>query len=145
MIFVQLFFCQVKNRISDEEKALSKVSTEEQREAVVSAANAAEEWLYEEGSIGNAANTKDTYKDKKKEIRKLAEAIFFRYSELTDRPAAVKKAQAALAEVVAKVAVWTADRVGFSYLTDKELNVWSIARRQFELLGWCLTRTGSHW
>jgi hypothetical protein len=39
----------VKNTISDREDELSAVSTEEQRASVVAMADAAEEWLYDEG------------------------------------------------------------------------------------------------
>jgi hypothetical protein len=37
----------VKNRLSDEEESLKAISTDEQREQVVTLANAAEEWLYD--------------------------------------------------------------------------------------------------
>ena len=43
------------------------------------------------------------YKAKQKEISSKAQAIFKRYSELTERPAAVGKAQAALTEIKGKV------------------------------------------
>ena len=47
------------------------------------------------------------FTDKHSEIKKAAETIFFRYSELTDRPAAVKKSLDALSDLKAKVADWS--------------------------------------
>jgi hypoxia up-regulated 1 len=78
------------------------VSTEEQRQEIVTMSNEAEEWLYEDGR--NADVTE--YTAKQGAIRKKAEAIFTRYSELKERPEAVKKALAALEDVRGKVATW---------------------------------------
>ena len=64
--------------------------------------NAAEEWLYEDGRNADLAE----YKSKQQAIRRKAEAIFTRYSELKDRPEAVKKALTQLEDVKAKVATW---------------------------------------
>ena len=61
-----------------------------------------EEWLYEDGR--NADVT--AFKAKHSAYRKKAEAIFSRFSELTARPAAVKKALDMLADVKSNVAGW---------------------------------------
>lgn len=96
------YIYSVKNKISDNEDGLKKVSTDEQRNEVLELASAAEDWLYDEGRTADLA----AYKAKHSELRLKAEAIFSRYSELSDRPAAVSKARKQLGEVRKKVDAW---------------------------------------
>ena len=109
------YIYKVKNRIMDDEKELSKVSTDEQREEVIKLANDAEEWLYEDGRNQEVA----TYKEKQKAIKDKAEAIFFRFSEMTDRPAAVAKAREQLKAIKPTVAAWGESKPWISS-TDEE-------------------------
>lgn len=60
------------------EENLESISTAEQREAVVNALAAAEEWLYEQSADDSAK----IFKDKLAELKKLADPIFFRFSEI---------------------------------------------------------------
>lgn len=99
---LEAYIYKVKNRIMDDEDKLKAVSTEEQRQEVVDLANNAEEWLYDEGRDQKV----EVYQEKQKEIRVKAEAIFHRYSELTARPEAMKKARSSLAEVKNIVSTW---------------------------------------
>lgn len=96
------YIYKVKNELSDREEELKAISTEEQRQAVVDMANAAEEWLYDEGR----GQTIAVYNDKRKDIRTAAEAIFKRHREVGARAAAVTKARKLLDTVTAKVATW---------------------------------------
>mmetsp|Transcript_70679 Transcript_70679/g.147213 ORF Transcript_70679/g.147213 Transcript_70679/m.147213 type:complete len:782 (-) Transcript_70679:108-2453(-) len=96
------YIYKVKNTIADQEEELAKVSTEEQRTKVVDAANAAEEWLYDEGR----GQTIAVYAAKQQEIKDEAEAIFSRSQELELRTAAVKKAQKLLSTLMVKVDSW---------------------------------------
>lgn len=96
------YIYKVKNRINDDEKALSTVSTADQRQAVLDICTTTGDWLDEEGQGQEVG----TFKNKLSSIRRLAEPIFLRYSEKTDRPAAVAKAKKVLLEVRNKVAEW---------------------------------------
>mmetsp|Transcript_357 Transcript_357/g.348 ORF Transcript_357/g.348 Transcript_357/m.348 type:complete len:927 (+) Transcript_357:193-2973(+) len=102
-----------KNRIMDDEKELSKVSTEEQRTEIVEAASSALEWLEDEGI------NQDTlaYKEKLQGVRSKAEKVFTRYAELKARPAAVEKAKKAITDVRLKVADWSKK---LPQITDEE-------------------------
>ena len=97
------YIYKVKNRLMDEEKELSKISTEEQRTEVMDLAQAANDWLDDEGMNSDVA----TYKAKQTTIKIPAEAIFKRISELTDRPAVVIKAREQLTGVKIAVAKWS--------------------------------------
>jgi len=104
---------KVKNRLTEEEDELKKVSTDEQRQEVIDLCNTTEEWLYDEGRSADMA----AYKAKQKEITKIAEPIFFRFAELTARPAAVKQATKDLTEVRTKVGGWAESK---PHITDVE-------------------------
>lgn len=112
---LEAYIYKVKNKISDEEEQLVIVSTEEQRQQVVDLANAAEEWIYDDGRYADVI----VYSEKHKELKKLAEAIFHRHSELVDRPAAVTKAQSVLAEIRLKAASWPEK---MPHITAKEID-----------------------
>jgi len=66
-----------------------KISTDEQRQEVVDMANAAEEWLYDEGR----GQTIAVYQAKQQEIRSAADLIFKRHSEVAARKEEIAKAQ----------------------------------------------------
>lgn len=110
---LEAYLYKVKNRVADEETALAKVSTDEQRQEVVDLANAAEEWLYDDGRDATVAQ----YQEKQQAIRVKAEAIFHRFEELTARPAAVEKARKSLADVRRAVETW-AEKL--PHITDEE-------------------------
>lgn len=99
---LEAYIYKVKNRISEDEKELQKVSTEEQRDEVTTAANVVAEWLEDEGRDVDVA----TYKQKQSGLRKPAEAIFKRYAELTERPKAVALAQETIKNVTSEIAKW---------------------------------------
>jgi hypoxia up-regulated 1 len=96
------YIYRVKNEIADREDELKAVSTEEQRQEVVDMANAAEEWLYDEGRGQSIA----VYNDRQKDIRTAAEAIFKRHKEVKGRTDAVTKARKLLQTVTSKVESW---------------------------------------
>lgn len=66
-----------------------QISTDEQRQEVVDMANAAEEWLYDEGR----GQTIAVYQAKQQEIRSAADLIFKRHSEVAARKEEIAKAQ----------------------------------------------------
>lgn len=112
---LEAYIYKVKNSLTDDEDNWKTVSTEEQRQEVVDLANAAEEWIYDDGRNADV----NEYKSKQGEVRKKAEAIFHRFSELTDRPKAVEKAQSAIRAVKAKIESWKAPE---SHITSKEID-----------------------
>merc|ERR1712023_189008 len=95
---------KVKNRLMDDETELSKVSTEEQRTSLSELAGATSEWIDDEAGQDTDLTV---YKLKLTDLRTPAEAMFKRYSELTDRPAAVSKAREQLVGVKTTVGKWT--------------------------------------
>merc|ERR1711988_1363224 len=95
---------KVKNRLMDDEAELSKVSTEEQRTSLSELASATSEWIDDEAGQDTDLTI---YKEKLTDIRTPAEAMFKRYSELTDRSAAILKAREQLIGVKTTVGKWT--------------------------------------
>jgi hypoxia up-regulated 1 len=112
---LEAYVYQVKNKLTDDEDNWKQVSTEEQRQEVMDLANAAEEWIYDEGRNAGVSE----YKAKQEEVRKKAEQIFRRFTELTDRPKAVEKAHNVIRLVKSKMESW---RVPESHITEKELD-----------------------
>jgi len=83
----EAYIYHIKNKLIDDEEAISAVSIEEQRTALLELANGAEEWMYEDGYDADRA----TFEDKYAELSDPAEKIFFRVTEAVDRPVAVEK------------------------------------------------------
>lgn len=75
----------IRNRLIDDEEEISKVTTEEQREALRQSAEDAEEWMFDDGYTADLA----TYQAKFVDLSAPAEKVFSRTAELTARPAAV--------------------------------------------------------
>ena len=105
---------KVKNRMMDDETELSKVSTEEQRTSLSELASATSEWIDDEAGPSIDLTV---YKLKLTDLKRPAEAMFKRYSELTDRPAAVAKAREQLVGVKTTVGKWTDT---MPHVTDEE-------------------------
>jgi len=110
------YIYKVRNRVLDEAKELKTVSTEQQRQAVLDICQESETWLEDEGQGQEVS----VYKSKLSAIRRLAEPIFLRLSEVTARPTAVAKARRALSDVRNKVAEWA---VKLPHVTDEEKKV----------------------
>jgi hypothetical protein len=98
----EAYIYHIKNKLSDEEEAVGKVSTEEQREALLKAAEDASEWLDFEGYEADL----ETFKVKHAELAVPAEAIFFRLSEAAARPEAVAALRATLIKVEELMTLW---------------------------------------
>merc|ERR1711959_773281 len=69
-------------------EGVETVSTEEEREALLAAFTTTEDWLYEDGMDLSAKE----YKDKLMEVQAMGKPIFFRLSELEERPKSVEQA-----------------------------------------------------
>eukprot|EP00968_Pinguiococcus_pyrenoidosus_P009144 scaffold707_cov240-Pinguiococcus_pyrenoidosus.AAC.12 len=101
------YILSVRHLVNDEmAEKVAKVSTEEQRDEVISTANAAEEWLYEEG-FGAEAGVLD---GKRKELADLAKPLLERALEHEGRPKAVKKARTYIEEKTQLMDTWSATK-----------------------------------
>ena len=96
------YILSTKSKILEDEEDLSKVSTDEERSGVVTLCDEIEDWLYGDGRGATVV----AYKEKEREVSKVAESIFRRYSELTSRPQAVAKARKQLEGIKKRVAKW---------------------------------------
>jgi hypoxia up-regulated 1 len=92
----------VKNKISDNAEELAAVSTAEERQAVLDLCDQTEEWLYGDGREQPVA----AYTGKEKDVKSLAEPIFRRHTELTERPSAVAKTKKQLEGIRKRAAAW---------------------------------------
>jgi hypoxia up-regulated 1 len=92
----------IKNKLVDDEEAIAKVSTEEQREVISKAADEAEDWMYDDGYNADLATMTAKYEA----LSAPAEKIFFRVSESTARPEAVAALKKKLGKVVALMTKW---------------------------------------
>eukprot|EP00614_Pseudopedinella_elastica_P026670 CAMPEP_0172615954 /NCGR_PEP_ID=MMETSP1068-20121228/62611_1 /TAXON_ID=35684 /ORGANISM="Pseudopedinella elastica, Strain CCMP716" /LENGTH=966 /DNA_ID=CAMNT_0013421253 /DNA_START=59 /DNA_END=2959 /DNA_ORIENTATION=+ len=96
------FLYDVKGKLDDEAEALEQVSTEAQRAVLLEAAQAALDWLDDEGFDQEAA----VYKTKQTDVMDLSAPLFFRLEENSARPAAVKMATKRLKDIRLLVAKW---------------------------------------
>jgi DNA repair ATPase RecN len=92
----------IRNKMSDDEDKIAKVTSEEQREALLKSAEDAEEWMFDEGFSADLA----TYQAKYKELSEPAEQAFFRVAELEARPKAIDALTKKLDKVVDLMKKW---------------------------------------
>jgi hypoxia up-regulated 1 len=88
-----------------EGESIEVVSTQEQRDAVMDALAAAEEWLYDQ-----ADDSASIFHDKLAELRKLSDPILFRRAEVTALPQALNTSSALLSFVAKQVAEYPTSR-----------------------------------
>lgn len=110
---VESYMYKIKNKLMDQEDEIAKVSTEEQREELRMLADAAEEWLFDEGDTADL----ETLRAKYGELTVPAEKVWSRLSEMTKRPAAVKDLREKLTEVEEKFTNWVAN---MTHITEEE-------------------------
>merc|ERR1712072_1493116 len=103
----------IKNFISDNEEDLDKVSTVEQREALVTLASETEDWLYDDGYNAELK----VLEDKHKELNTPSDAMKFRLEEATKRPAAVAKLKEMLEKMRALMVKWETTH---DHITEEE-------------------------
>jgi len=100
---VESYIYYIKNKLSDNEEEVSKVSTEEQRTALYELASGTEDWLYEDGYDADL----ETFQKKYEELYTPADGeIFFRMTEATARPQAILSLQTKLTKVKELMAKW---------------------------------------
>lgn len=96
------YMYMVKNKINDNADELNAVSTEEERQAVITQCDEIEEWLYGEGREESVS----AYHAKERDVKSKAEAIFRRHSELTERPASVLKVKKQIDGIKKRILTW---------------------------------------
>jgi hypoxia up-regulated 1 len=79
-----------------------QVASEDVRQSLSQELENAEDWLYDEGE--NASP--EEYKKKQDSLRKQFDPVWFRADELSERPAAIKRARKLIANVTADVQAW---------------------------------------
>jgi hypoxia up-regulated 1 len=99
---VESFIYRIKNKLTDDEEEIAKVSTEKQRAECQKLSEDAEEWLYDEGYSADLATMEDKYA----EISVPFEKIELRVAEETARPEAIEKLKTKLTEVTALMTKW---------------------------------------
>jgi hypoxia up-regulated 1 len=110
---VESYMYKIKNKLMDHEDEVAKISTEEQREELLKLASAAEEWLFDEGDTADL----ETVRAKYEELTAPAEKVWFRLSEMTKRPAAVKELREKLTEIEEKFTKWVTN---MTHITEEE-------------------------
>ncbi|KAL7483429.1 hypothetical protein ACHAW6_009074 [Cyclotella cf. meneghiniana] len=103
----------IRNKMSDDEEAIAKVTSEEQREALLKSAEDAEEWMFDEGFNADLK----TYQAKYKELSEPAEKTFFRVAELEARPKAIEALTKKLDKVVELMKKW---ETTMEHITEEE-------------------------
>ena len=99
---VESYIYRIKNKLVDEEEEIDKVSTKKQREEVRKLAEAAEEWLYEDGYDADLATMEDKYA----ELSVPFEKILLRISESTERPKVIESVRKKLTEIEELMEKW---------------------------------------
>lgn len=110
---VESYVYYIKNKLVDDEENVNKVSTEEQRAHILKLAEDAEEWIFDEGESADLATTEDKYA----EVSTPAEKIFYRVSEMTERPEAVTALKGRLSKVEELMKKW---ETTMPQVTDEE-------------------------
>ena len=110
---LESYIYKVKNKLMDDEDNIAKISTAEQREEISKLSMEAEDWLFDEGDTAPL----ETIKAKLEGVSSPAEKIWFRLSEMTKRPEAVKALRDQLTEIETKFNKWVSDK---EYITEEE-------------------------
>ena len=103
----------IRNKLIDDEEDVSKVSSEEQREALRKSGEEAEDWMFDEGFTADLK----TYEAKYEELSAPAEKVFFRVAELSARPKAIKALTSKLDKVEALMKKW---ETTMTHITEEE-------------------------
>lgn len=103
---VESYIYYIKNKMSDDEKEIATVTTEEQRTSILNLATTSEDWLYDDGYDADLA----TFEDKYVELSEPAEAIFTRLSELKLRPNAGVELKKKLQKIEDLMLKWETDK-----------------------------------
>jgi hypothetical protein len=99
---LEAYVYATRERLSNEEEALTQVATNDQLDAIRESIASAEEWLYDEG----AATDMETYKARLREVKEVVEPVFFRLVELEERPKLLNDTQAFITASYKLMGAW---------------------------------------
>lgn len=103
----------IRNKLIDDEEEISKVTSEEQREALRKSAEDAEEWMFDDGYTADLK----TYEEKYVELSAPAVKAFFRVAELTARPKAIEALTNKLGKIEELMKKW---ETSMEHITEEE-------------------------
>lgn len=98
----EAYIYTIKNKLVDMEEEINAVTSAEQRELVSNAADAAEEWMYDNGYTADFK----TYSTKYEELKAPFEKILFRVKEVTARADAIAELSKKLEKVESLMTKW---------------------------------------
>lgn len=96
------YIYQIKNKLIDNEEAITAVTTQEQRDQLIKSADDAESWMYDEGYDASL----EVYTQKYNDLTEPAEKIFFRMKEVPARAEAIAALKEKLNKVSALMTKW---------------------------------------
>ena len=114
---LEAYLYEIKNRVEDEAETVDQVTTEEQREEILNTVRNYADWLDDDGYDVET----EIYITKRKEVKALADPIFFRASELVDRPKAVKSMSGKIEKIKQLVEKWITDMPHITETERKEV------------------------
>ena len=129
----EAYIYYIRNKLIDDEEAVNKVSSEEQREALKKSGEDAEEWMFDEGFNAGL----ETYVTKYEELSTPAEKVFFRVAELSARPKAIKALTSKLDKVEALMKKW---ETTMAHITEEERS--EVLDKVAEARKWVEEKTG---
>lgn len=98
----EAYIYSIKNKLVDMEDEIKAVTSEEQRASVANAAEAAENWMYDEGYDADF----ETYKAKYEQLKAPFEKILYRVKEVTARADAIADLSKKLEKLEALMVKW---------------------------------------
>jgi len=103
---LEAYILDTRDRMSSESEDIEKVTTEKEREELSQLFESTEDWLYGDG---RQLPAKD-YAEKESELRKKGDPMFYRATEMAERPAAVQAAREKIEKARATIASWAEDK-----------------------------------
>ena len=99
---VEAFVFTAREKLTSD--GMEEISTEEAREEISAKLSAAEDWLWEDGDNVEVS----VYKEKLTELKGLVADVFYRFNQLSTRPAAITAFKEAIADARKRVTDWIA-------------------------------------
>nr|QBS00792.1 HSP70 [Agave sisalana] len=99
------YIYSTREKLEDNEEIV-KVSTEKERQSFAEKLSEVQEWLYTDGEDATASE----FKDRLDSLKAIGDPIFFRWNELTARPAASEHARMYLGELQKTVSNWETNK-----------------------------------
>lgn len=119
------YIYSTKDKLGSEE--FEKVSSEQQRQSFMEKLNEVEDWLYTDGEDASATE----FQERLDMLKAIGDPIFFRYEELTARPAASEHARKYLTELQQIVQGWEKNK---SWLPRERID--EVIREAEKLKNW---------